>query len=338
MQPGTPVHDLFPFMRGRLPRRDFARTWSRSPERRGGGLWGGGALWGGLRGGSPPADFSIPAGGFSGGFFWRIFPLYFATKKRPPQNPPQNPPLRGEFLFQKSPGLEAPEIHRPPPPPPRESKSKSCAFGSGTVTFQGRTFQEKTPGLIGPRNLRILIGRIAVGWPCMECHVPCHIGIYRVRDSVKQSEGWGKNPALIARSPTRHSKCFIEKFHYKSSLLVWLPNWLPQVGAEIWTQRELFFSNFSGSPGISCPGVWYPWVWDPSFPLEDTNKIPPPRKSWQNSQKLQFGPPQDCPENYRKRTKKLLKVYFFGANVSVCLFFFSNFSVIFRTVPGWAKL
>ena len=82
----------------------------------GGGLGGGGSVRGSQGGGSPPADFSTPAGGFSGGFFWRIFPLYFATKKNPPQNPPQNPPLRGEFLFQKSPGLEAPEIHRPPPP------------------------------------------------------------------------------------------------------------------------------------------------------------------------------------------------------------------------------
>ena len=109
------------------------------------------------------------------------------------------------------------------PPPPRESKSKSCAFGSGTVTFQGGSFQEKTPGLIGPRNLRILIGRIAVGCPCMECHVPCHISIHWVWDSVKQSEGWGRNTALIARSPTRHSKFFIEIFHHKSSLLVWLP-------------------------------------------------------------------------------------------------------------------
>ena len=62
-----------------------------------------------------------------------------------------------------------------------------------------------------------------MGWPCMECHVPCHISICWVWDSVKQSEGWGKNPALIARSPTRHSKLFIEKFHHKSSLLVWLP-------------------------------------------------------------------------------------------------------------------
>ena len=57
----------------------------------------------------------------------------------------------------------------------------------------------------------------------MECRVPCHISIYWVWDSVKQSEGWGKNPPLIARSPTRHSEHFIEKFHHKSSLLVWLP-------------------------------------------------------------------------------------------------------------------
>ena len=170
-------------------------------------------------------------GGFTpGGFFdssrrifRRIFLADFSFAKNPPQNPPQNPPLRGEFLFQKSPGLEAPEIHRPPPP--RESKSKSCAFGSGTVTFQGGSFQEKTPGLIGPRNLRILIGRIAVGWPCMECHVPCHISIHWVWDSVKQSEGWGRNTALIARSPTRHSIFFLKMFI--TNCLCWFgsPTW-----------------------------------------------------------------------------------------------------------------
>ena len=190
---------------------------SLSRGERGGG-WGGGLCEGVSGGGSPPADFSIPAGGFSGRFFWQIFPLYFATKKihRKIHRSVES------SCFKKSPGFEAPAMHRPPPPP-KESKSKSCAFGSGTVTFQGGSFQEKTPGLIGPRNLRILIGRIAVGWPCMECHVPCHISIYWVWDSVKQSEGWGKNPALIARSPTRHSKMFIENFHHKSSLMVWLP-------------------------------------------------------------------------------------------------------------------
>ena len=35
----------------------------------GGGLWGGGLCEGVSGGGSPPADFSIPAGGFFGGFF-----------------------------------------------------------------------------------------------------------------------------------------------------------------------------------------------------------------------------------------------------------------------------
>ena len=141
--------------------------------------------------------------------------MYFATKKihrkihRSVESSCfRNPPA---LRHQKFTGL----------PPPRESKSKYCASGSGTVTFQGGSFQEKTPGLIGPRNLRILIGRIAVGWPCMECHVPCHISIYWVWDSVKQSEG--RYTALIASSPTIHSKFFIENFHHKSSLLVWLP-------------------------------------------------------------------------------------------------------------------
>ena len=134
--------------------------------------------------------------------------------------------------------------------PPRESKSKSCAFGSGTVTFQGGSFQEKTAGLIGPRSLRILIGRNAVGWPCMECHVPCRSSIYWVWDSVKQSEGWGKNPALIARSPTRHSNMFIEKFHHKSSLLVWLPNTNPTSQLEI--RKPLNSTTYSYA--VSKPG------------------------------------------------------------------------------------
>ena len=102
----------------------------------GGGLWGGGLCEGVSGGGSPPADFLIPAGGFSGGSFWRIFPLNFATKKNPPQNPPQNPPLRGEFLFQKSPGLEAPEIHRPPPPPGRANPTP-VRSGLGPSLFSG---------------------------------------------------------------------------------------------------------------------------------------------------------------------------------------------------------
>ena len=141
--------------------------------------------------------------------------MYFATKK----NPPQNPPLRGEFLFQKSPGLEAPEIHRPPPRPQGEQIQLLCVR-VWDRHFSGGSFQEKTPGLIGPRSLRILIGRIAGGWPCMECHVPCHISIYWVWGSVKQSEGWGKNPALIARSPTRHSKTFLLK-HFITNRLCW---------------------------------------------------------------------------------------------------------------------
>ena len=173
---------------------------------------GGGLCEGVSGGGSPPADFSIPAGEFSGGFFWRIFPLHFATKKSTAKS---TAPWR----------VLVSERNSPASPPPRESKSKSCAFGSGTVTFQGGSFQEKTPGLIGPRNLRILIGRIAVGWLCMECHVPCHISIYWVWDSVKQSEGWGRNTALNHSKVSNKTFNFlIEKFHHKSSLLVWLPN------------------------------------------------------------------------------------------------------------------
>ena len=141
-------------------------------------------------------------------------------------------------------------------PTPRESKSNSCAFGSGTVTFQGGSFQEKTPGLIGPRSLRILKGRIAVGWPCMGCHVPCHISIYWAWDSVKQSEGWGKNPALIARSPTRHSKMFIEKFHHKSSLLVWLPK--VKGSAKGSAEKALYEQGDKSSPQSSME-LYYPW-------------------------------------------------------------------------------
>ena len=178
-----------------------------------------------------PADF--PAD-FFGGFFLCILrpkKIHRKIHRSVESSCFRNPPA---LRRQKFTGL---------PPPTKESKSNSCAFGSGTVTFQGGSFQEKTPGLIGPRSLRILIGRIAVGWPCMECHVPCHINIFWVWDSVKQSEGWGKNPALIARSPTRHSKLFIEKFHHKSSLLVWLPKIKPV--SRIFRDLVSAFSAFS---------------------------------------------------------------------------------------------
>ena len=179
---------------------------------------GGGSVRGSQGGVHPQRIFRFQLADFPADFFGGFFLCILRPKKihrkihRSVESSYfRNPPA---LRHQKFTGL----------PPPRESKSNSCAFGSGTVTFQGGSFQEKTPGLIGPRSLRILIGRIAVGWPCMECHVPCHISIHWVWDSVKQSEGWGKNAALIARSPTRHSKFFIEKFHHKSSLLVWLPN------------------------------------------------------------------------------------------------------------------
>ena len=49
--------------------------------------------------------------------------------------------------------------------------------------------------------------------------------------------------------------------------------------------------------------------WDYGFPLENT-KSPPPRKSRKITQKARLGPPRDRPENYRRITKKLLKVQF----------------------------
>ena len=70
------------------------------------------------------------------------------------------------------------------------------------------------------------------------------------------------------------------------------------------------------------------FVWDHGFPLENTN---PPHP--ENPEKLQFGPPRDRPENYRK----LLKNYKITENL-LKNYTFSNFSVIFRKVPGRAKL
>ena len=110
----------------------------------GGGVMGGGGLCEGVSGGGlTPGGFFDSSRRIFRRIFLADFSFVFCDQKNPPQNPPQNPPLCGEFLFQKSPGLEAPEIHRPPPPPPRESKSNSCAFGSGTVTFQGGSFQKR---------------------------------------------------------------------------------------------------------------------------------------------------------------------------------------------------
>ena len=150
------------------------RTWSRFSRGEGGGVLGGGGLCEGVSGGVHPRRiFRFQPAGFSGGFFWRIFLLYFCDQKK----------IHRKIHHKIHRSVESSCFRNPPalrhqkftglPPPPRESKSNSCAFGSGTVTFQGGSFQEKTPGLIGPRSLRILIGRIAVGWPCMECHVPC---------------------------------------------------------------------------------------------------------------------------------------------------------------------
>ena len=61
---------------------------------------------------------------------------------------------------------------------------------------------------------------------------------------------------------------------------------------------------------------------------------PPPRKSPKITQKLQFGPPQACPQNYRK----LLRSVIIFSNLLVKITLLSNFSVIFGTGPGWAKL
>ena len=132
-----PSRDWFAPTRCEPPPAEVLRTSQRqrqtgaaSPRPEGSGLGvalprGGGGVMGGGGGGSVRGS----QGGFTpGGFFdsnRRIFRRIFLAdfffcilrpKKNPPQNPPQNPPLRGEFLFQKSPGLEAPEIHRPPPP------------------------------------------------------------------------------------------------------------------------------------------------------------------------------------------------------------------------------
>ena len=167
---------------------------------RGGGYGAGeGSVRGSQGGAHPGGFFDSSRRNFFGGFFLGILrpkkihcKIHRKIHRSVESSCFRNPPA---LRHQKFTGLR----------PPRQSKSKSCAFGSGAVTFQGGSFQEKTPGLIGPRNLRMLIGRIAVGWPCMECHVPCHINIRWVWDSVQQSEGWGRNTALIARSPTRHS-------------------------------------------------------------------------------------------------------------------------------------
>ena len=82
-----------------------------SLSRGGGGVTGGGV--GFVRG--------VSGGGFTpGGFFdssrrifRRIFLADFSFAFCDQKNPPQNPPQKREFLFQKSPGLEAPEIPRP---------------------------------------------------------------------------------------------------------------------------------------------------------------------------------------------------------------------------------
>ena len=128
-----------------------------------------------------PADF--PADFFGGFFLCILRPIKIHHKihrkihRKMDSSCFRNPPA---LRHQKFTGL---------PPPP------------------GRANPSPVPSGLGPSLFRVGVSRkrLAVGWPCMECHVPCHISLYWVWDSVKQSEGWGRNTALIARSPTRHS-------------------------------------------------------------------------------------------------------------------------------------
>ena len=62
-----------------------------------------------------------------------------------------------------------------------------------------------------------------------------------------------------------------------------------------WELRSTFVrsENSSFNRIAGSLGSWFPFR---------EYKIPPPRKSRKITQKLQFGPPQDHPENYRKIT------------------------------------
>ena len=65
------------------------------------------------------------------------------------------------------------------------------------------------------------------------------------------------------------------------------------------------------------------------FPLREY-KIPPPRKSWKISQKLQLGPARDCPENcpktYPQKKTKIPKKFWKKITLLVVLCNFSVFS------------
>ena len=101
-------------------------------------MGGGGSVRGSQGWGSPPADFSIPAGGFSGGFFLADFSFVFCDQKK--STAKSTAPWR--VLVQKSPGLEAPEIHRPPPPPQGEQIQLLCVRVWDRI-FSGWEFPEK---------------------------------------------------------------------------------------------------------------------------------------------------------------------------------------------------
>ena len=75
--------------------------------------------------------------------------------------------------------------------------------------------------------------------------------------------------------------------------------------------------------------------WDRSFPLENT-KSPHP----ENPGKLLKNYNLAHPGAVLKIAEKLLKITILPRNylTITLLVIFSNFSVIFRTVPGWAKL
>ena len=102
--------------------------------------------------------------------------------------------------------------------------------------------------------------------------------------------------------------------------------------------RDSFFSVLPIEFIVSAQQdpIAFRWGLGSQFPLREY-KPPPPRKFWKITQKLHFGPPRACPENYRKGAKNCNFVVRYYYKITL-LDFFCNFSVNFRRGSGWANL
>ena len=148
-----------------------------------------------------------------------------------------------------------------------------------------------------------------------------HIARYFLRE-VSSPPKWCDTPPFVPSLAQAHLRdtpfCSVSRDNcaYRA-IIVRYPiqkNQHKRVFAILSLQGSRDMKSIAAWPLSPRPGGWQifvnvfwghsSWGCDPSFPLEKI-KLPPPRKSRKITQKLQFGPPRDCPENCPQNSKNL---------------------------------